>query len=45
LGQSIALAVVPRDASEPGSQVTVRQAGQEFVATVTALPFVRSDHT
>jgi folate-binding protein YgfZ len=42
LGQSIALAVVPRDASEPGSQVTVRQGEQEFVAMVTGLPFVRS---
>jgi tRNA-modifying protein YgfZ len=43
LGQSIALAVVPRDASEPGSRVTIRLGEQEFIATVTGLPFVRSD--
>ena len=42
LGQGIALAVVPRDASEPGSQVTVRHDEHEFAATVTDLPFVRS---
>ncbi len=43
LGQPIALAIVPRDVSEPGSQVVVRQSEQEFAATVVGLPFVPSD--
>ncbi len=39
LGRPIALAVIPRELARPGTQVKVVQDGQEFVATVTALPF------
>lgn len=40
LNRPIALAVVPRELAGPETQVKVLQDGQEFVATVTALPFV-----
>ncbi len=45
LNRPIALAVVPRELAGPGTQVKVLQDGQEFVATVTGLPFVPGHQT
>lgn len=43
LGRPIALAVVPRELAQPGTQVKVLQDDEEFVATVTGTPFVAKD--
>lgn len=43
LGRPIALAVVPRELAQPGTQIKVLQGEEEFVATVTALPLVPND--
>jgi folate-binding protein YgfZ len=42
LGRPVALAIVPRNAAQPGSAVTIRIAGNEIPVTVTGLPFVAS---
>lgn len=40
LGRPVALAVVPRDAAAPGTEVTVQAGEQVLPATVAALPFI-----
>jgi tRNA-modifying protein YgfZ len=42
LRRPVALAIVPRDAAQPGSTVTIRFAGDEICATVAGLPFASS---
>ena len=40
LERPIALAFVPRDIAEPGTEVTIRPGEGEIIATITDLPFV-----
>jgi len=39
IGGAIALAIVPRSAAQPGSVVTITQAGEDLAAEVAPLPF------